>query len=186
MPPRNRKYKYAELPVFKYQTFDRSTCTFTNHPIISPERFQFTAGYADDEFQSKEPEPEPEPEIITLDDPVDEPEIIALDTPPNEPDDDDSPAEPAADGKYPRSHVDPRLINSQISSSWARSLPPRRRSKLWTMVRLRTMVVTRLAQSMMPRMPEQLSRRSQLTRQAMRRTLGMFQVCYLNLHKVRF
>jgi hypothetical protein len=110
MPPRNRKYKYAELPVFKYQTFDRSTCTFTDHPIISPERFQFTAGYADDEFQSKEPEPEPEPEIITLDDPVDEPEIITLDPAADEPDDDDPPPEPATDGKYPRSHVDPLLI----------------------------------------------------------------------------
>jgi hypothetical protein len=99
MPPRNRKYKYAELPVFKYQTFDRSTCTFTDHPIIPPERFQFTAGYADDQFQSKEPDHESEPEIITLDDPVDEPEIMTLD-PPAERLDRDDPAEPVADGKY--------------------------------------------------------------------------------------
>lgn len=29
------KYQYAELPSFKYQTFDRHTLTFTDVPIIS-------------------------------------------------------------------------------------------------------------------------------------------------------
>lgn len=64
-----KKYKYAELPVFKYQTFDRSTCTFTNHPIIPVERFQFTSWNADNPFQSKEPDVDPDPEILDLDPP---------------------------------------------------------------------------------------------------------------------
>lgn len=87
MAPRNKKYKYAELPVFKYQTFDSSTCTFTNHPIIPAERFQFNSWNADNPFQSKELDPEPEPEIIDLDPPSMQPEDVAT-----------ADDEPAADG----------------------------------------------------------------------------------------
>jgi len=28
--------KYAQLPVFKYQTFDRDSLKFTDHPILPP------------------------------------------------------------------------------------------------------------------------------------------------------
>jgi hypothetical protein len=68
--PRRRDFKYGEFPVFQYQTFDRDSCTFTDRPIIPPERILFTDRSADDLYKSDEPEPELE--IIELDPPADD------------------------------------------------------------------------------------------------------------------
>ena len=70
-----KDYKYADLPVFKYQQFSKDDCTFA-----PPERIQFTfTGHtADDHHQHDDPELEHEPEI----------EIIDLDPPDDAPADD--------------------------------------------------------------------------------------------------
>ena len=57
-------FKYAKLPVFNYQTFDRDSCTFTDHPIIPPERIQFTDRNADDLYK-----PDPESEMTEVESP---------------------------------------------------------------------------------------------------------------------
>ena len=44
---------YAQLPVFKYQTFDRETLKFSEHPIIPPSPKQMR--YADDDADPGEP-----------------------------------------------------------------------------------------------------------------------------------
>jgi len=50
---RRPTYEYAQLPVFKYQTFDRATLSLIDHPIIPPERprFKFMNHHADDQPQ---------------------------------------------------------------------------------------------------------------------------------------
>ena len=67
--PRSLNFKYAELPVFKYQTFDPTSVTFTDHPIIPPEIINFSDRYTDDPFKP-EHAAEAEPEIICFDEPV--------------------------------------------------------------------------------------------------------------------
>ena len=51
-------YLYAQLPVFKYQTFDRETLTFMDHPIPPPPprqmRYADDDDYADDDHKSTE------------------------------------------------------------------------------------------------------------------------------------
>lgn len=80
-------FKYAEVPVFQYQTFDIDSCTFTDRPIIPLERVQFTDRNADDLYKSKDPDAELE--VIELDPPTDPP---AEDTPAeNAPKDDGMP-----------------------------------------------------------------------------------------------
>ena len=61
--------KYGEFPVFQYQTFDSSSISFTDQPVIPPERIQFTDRSADELYQSNDQGTEPE--IIILDGPDD-------------------------------------------------------------------------------------------------------------------
>jgi hypothetical protein len=70
--PRKNNFQYAQLPVFKYQTFDRESLTFTNHPIIPPERIVFSDRHADD-LKGDEPA---EPEVIELDSPTKDIEVL--------------------------------------------------------------------------------------------------------------
>ena len=67
--PRRRNFKYAELPVFKYQTFDPTSVTFTDHPVVPPEVINFSHRYTDDPFKPDEAV-DGEPEVIVLDEPV--------------------------------------------------------------------------------------------------------------------
>ena len=67
--PRRRNFKYAELPVFKYQTFDPTSVTFTDHPVVPPEVINFSDRYTDDPFKPDETI-DAEPEVIVLDEPV--------------------------------------------------------------------------------------------------------------------
>ena len=62
MPGPNLKpgYAYAQLPVFHYQTFDRSNLQFTNHPVFKPPT------------PPPPPDPEPEESIVGDDDQDDE------------------------------------------------------------------------------------------------------------------
>lgn len=80
--PRRKTFKYAELPVFKYQTFDQSSLTFTDHPIVPPEKINFSDRSTDDLFKHDEagpPDPEPEaPADAPPADPEPEPEIVEV------------------------------------------------------------------------------------------------------------
>ena len=65
---------YAELPVFKYQTFDRETLRFSEHPIIPPpsRRMRYADEDTDEDLKSDydpvDPSAPDEPhEIIDLD-----------------------------------------------------------------------------------------------------------------------
>ena len=80
MPRRSRQFKYAELPVFKYQTFNPESLTYTDHPIIPPDRISFTDRNADDLFKSEEPA------ALHM-------EILELDPPAKDEHADDKPAE---------------------------------------------------------------------------------------------
>lgn len=57
---------YAQLPVFKYQTFDRETLKFSEHPIIPPPPRQMR--YSDDDADPGEP---PKNEDVPSDLPAD-------------------------------------------------------------------------------------------------------------------
>ena len=71
--PRRRNFKYAELPVFKYQTFDPTSVTFTDHPVAPPDVINFSDRYTDDAFKPDEAA-DAEAEVIVLDEPVVDPE----------------------------------------------------------------------------------------------------------------
>ena len=71
MPP--QKFKYAELPVFKYQTFNPEAVIFTDLPIFPPEKINSSDRHnADDLFKSDDAVVDPdlpgdsEPEIIEV------------------------------------------------------------------------------------------------------------------------
>jgi len=49
-------FRYAQLPVFKYRTFDIETLTYTDHPIIPPERINFSDHDTDDVFKNDDSE----------------------------------------------------------------------------------------------------------------------------------
>jgi hypothetical protein len=70
---------YAQLPVFKYQTFDRESLTFSEHPIIPPSPRQmryFGEGADADEPPKNDDTPaDPSADTETSDPPI---EIIDL------------------------------------------------------------------------------------------------------------
>lgn len=72
--PQRRNFKYAELPVFKYQTFDPTSVTFTDHPAVPPEVINFSGRYTDDPFKPDEAA-DAEAEVIVLDEPAIDPEL---------------------------------------------------------------------------------------------------------------
>jgi hypothetical protein len=98
---------YARLPVFKYQTFDRESLTFSEHPIKppSPRKMRYFGSDADADEPPKnddapvdppaDAEP-PDPPIEILDLPADPP----ADTEPSDPPIEilDPPADSPADG----------------------------------------------------------------------------------------
>ena len=105
MAPQN-SFLYAQLPVFKYQTFDRENLTFSEHPIIppSPRQMRHFGQSADADEPPKnvdasvdqpaDPEP-PDLDVIEIidspEDPAADPVIEII----------DSPEDPVADGRYP-------------------------------------------------------------------------------------
>jgi hypothetical protein len=55
---------YAQLPVYKYQTFDQKTLTFSEHPIIPPKPRQmryFGEGTDADELKKNDNNPSDQP-----------------------------------------------------------------------------------------------------------------------------
>jgi hypothetical protein len=71
---------YAQLPVYKYQTFDQKTLTFSEHPIIPPKPRQmryFGEGTDADELKKNDNNPSDQP----LDSEFTEPAVEIIDVP---------------------------------------------------------------------------------------------------------
>lgn len=49
-----RSFGYAQLPVYQYQTWDREALSYTNHPIVPPDRIIFTNRDVDEERRQKD------------------------------------------------------------------------------------------------------------------------------------
>ena len=71
-----KKFQYAEAPVFKYQTFDRDAGEnlvhhqnpiFPDQPILFSDRYTNSSNQSTELVASEEPEPEPQPESEPLD-----------------------------------------------------------------------------------------------------------------------
>lgn len=89
--PRRKDFRYAELPVFKYQTFDPNSLTFTDHPIVPPEKINFSNRSAEELF-THDDDAASEPEVVVLTDdqpPEPEPEVEVVEVK-------DEPAEPGS------------------------------------------------------------------------------------------
>ena len=69
MGRRSRQFKYAELPVFAYQTFDREPVTYSERPVIAYDKINFSDRHADSSDQPEEEAAPPELEILELDPP---------------------------------------------------------------------------------------------------------------------
>lgn len=83
---------YAQLPVFKYQTYDRESLTFSEHPIIPPSPRK-RREFCEDADADEQPKNDDAPVHLPADHEPSDPPIDIINLPA------DAPADAPADGR---------------------------------------------------------------------------------------